>query len=116
MIMARTLSALFLALSLVLTSLAATVAQTRMAAAGVVCGPGGPMIVLDAQGLPVLDAEGSAIAAPDCPTCHIVVAVAAPHVTTPAVPATLTAVVTVAPVAQLSEGAPTAPRARAPPV
>ncbi|MEJ6393977.1 hypothetical protein V8J82_11960 [Gymnodinialimonas sp. 2305UL16-5] len=61
----------FLAIVLVVTSLAATIAQTRMVAAGVFCGPGSTAILLDATGLPILDAEGQAIAAPDCLACHL---------------------------------------------
>ncbi|HID68384.1 MAG TPA: hypothetical protein EYP31_09060 [Roseibacterium sp.] len=54
-----------------LTSLAAVMAETRMAAAGSFCGTGQPAILLDAAGLPLLDPDGVAIAAPDCPACHL---------------------------------------------
>lgn len=72
----RVLTSTFLALCLALTSLAAVVAETRMAAAGGYCGTGSPEILLDHAGLPLLDGEGAAIAAPDCPVCHLAYTVA----------------------------------------
>lgn len=67
-----------LALALVLSSLTAVVAQTRMAAAGDYCGTDTPQLLLDAAGLPLLDGTGNAIAAPDCPTCHLALAALTP--------------------------------------
>ena len=70
----RAVTSSLLALLLVLSSLAAVMAETRMAAAGGYCGLGQPSILLDATGLPLLDADGAAIAAPDCPVCHLATA------------------------------------------
>lgn len=67
----RILPSGLLALCLVLTSLAAVVAETRMAAAGGFCGSGSPRILLDDAGLPILDAQGEAIDTPDCGLCHL---------------------------------------------
>lgn len=67
-----------LILCLVFTSLGSVVAQTRMAAAGGYCGTGAPQILLDAAGLPLLDANGTAIAVADCPACCLVHALSAP--------------------------------------
>jgi hypothetical protein len=75
--MIRALIPSLLSLCLVLTSLGATVAQTRMAAAGGYCGTGAPQILLDPAGMPILDAEGSGVAAPECPACHLTLAVGA---------------------------------------
>ncbi len=81
--MIRLLIPLLLAASLVLSSLGAVVAQTRMAAAGGYCGTDAPQIVLDVRGLPILDADGAAIAAPDCPACTLVFALTStPRTTT----------------------------------
>ena len=77
----RVLSSSLLALCLVLTSLAAVVAETRWAAAGEYCGTGAPRILLDHAGLPLLDADGAAISAPDCTVCHLAFALATPSVT-----------------------------------
>ncbi|MBF9045352.1 hypothetical protein HKCCE4037_18595 [Rhodobacterales bacterium HKCCE4037] len=74
----RILPSGLLALCLVLTSLAAVVAETRMAAAGGFCGTGSPRILLDDAGLPILDAEGEAIASQDCGLCHLAIAEGAP--------------------------------------
>jgi hypothetical protein len=67
----RVLSSGLLALCLALTSLAAVVAETRMAAAGGYCGTGTAQILLDDAGLPVLDATGDAVAMAECPICHL---------------------------------------------
>lgn len=67
----RALISVPLALCLVLTSIAAVVAETRMAAAGGYCGTGAPQILLDQVGLPLLDGDGAAIAAPECSVCHL---------------------------------------------
>lgn len=64
----------FLAVCLVLSSLTAVVAQTRMVAADGYCGTNAPQLLLDASGLPHLDVEGKAVAAPDCPTCQLTLA------------------------------------------
>ena len=76
----RVLSSALLALCLVLTSVAAVVAETRMAAAGEYCGTGAPQILLDRAGLPLLDADGAAIVAPECSVCHLAFALATPSV------------------------------------
>ncbi len=68
----------FLALCLVLTSIAGVVAETRMAVAGGYCGTGAPQILLDQAGLPLLDGDGAAIAAPDCSICHLSLALTSP--------------------------------------
>lgn len=68
----------FLAVCLVLSSLTAVVAQTRMAAADGYCGTNAPQLLLDASGLPHLDADGHAVAAPDCPTCQLALAASFP--------------------------------------
>ncbi len=65
-----------LSLCLVLTSLAAVMAETRMAAAGGYCGAAAPQLLLDSAGLPILDADGEAVTAPDCPICHLSLALA----------------------------------------
>ncbi len=70
----RALLSTLLALSLVLTSTAAVVADTRMAAAGGFCGAAAPDILLDTVGLPQLDGDGQAVAGLDCPICHLSVA------------------------------------------
>ncbi|MEJ6389657.1 DUF2946 family protein [Gymnodinialimonas ulvae] len=77
----RVLPSGLLALCLALTSLAAIVAETRMAAAGGYCGTGAPQILLDDAGLPVLDGAGDAVALADCPVCHLAFALShpAPH-------------------------------------
>lgn len=69
--MLRRLLPLLLAIGLVTASLTGVVAQTRMAAAGGFCANGTPEVLLDQMGLPLLDADGNAIAAPDCPACHV---------------------------------------------
>jgi hypothetical protein len=66
-----------LALALVLGSLTAVVAQTRMAMAGGYCGIGTPELLLDSAGVPLLDGEGEAITAPECPACHLSLAATA---------------------------------------
>lgn len=113
--MIRVLVPIVLAISLVLSSLGAVVAQTRMATAGGYCGTGAPQIVLDALGLPILDADGAAIAAPDCPACTLTLAPAS-------APRPITFGTTLRPVAVAPQPSPflleTAPRthqARAPP-
>lgn len=73
----RVLISALVALCLVLTSLAAVVAETRMAAAGGYCGSDAPQILLNASGLPELDQNGQAIAALECPVCHLSVAMIA---------------------------------------
>ncbi|WP_341864066.1 hypothetical protein [Gymnodinialimonas sp. 57CJ19] len=70
----RVLLHTLLALALVLSGLTAVVAQTRMAISGGYCGLSAPSLLLDASGLPILDDDGAAIAAPDCPACHLTVA------------------------------------------
>lgn len=67
----RVLLHMLLALALVLSSLTAVVAETRMAISGGYCGLSAPALLLDASGLPILDDDGAAIAAPDCPACHL---------------------------------------------
>jgi hypothetical protein len=67
----RVLISALLALCLVLTGLGTVVAQTRMAMADGYCGADSLRIVLDAAGLPLLDGDGAAIEAPDCPACTI---------------------------------------------
>ncbi|MEX3014332.1 hypothetical protein [Gymnodinialimonas hymeniacidonis] len=67
----RLATSTLLALCLVLTSLAAVVAETRMAAAGGYCGTGAPQILLDSAGLPILDADGTAITPVECEICHL---------------------------------------------
>lgn len=67
----RLLASGLLSLCLVLTGLAATLAEARMAAAGGYCGSGHPEILLDRVGLPLFDGAGHAIAAPDCPLCAL---------------------------------------------
>ncbi|MBY4893218.1 hypothetical protein KUL25_10620 [Rhodobacteraceae bacterium N5(2021)] len=74
----RALLHMLLALSLVLSGLTSVVAETRMAAAGGYCGIGTPQLLLDAAGLPLLDADGTAVMAPDCPACHLTLAILAP--------------------------------------
>ncbi|GAB5448210.1 DUF2946 family protein [Gymnodinialimonas sp.] len=74
----RALLHMLLALALVLSGLTAVVAETRMAAAGGYCGTGAPDLLLDASGLPLLDADGQAIAAPECPACLLAFAALAP--------------------------------------
>lgn len=73
--MIRLVSTTLLALCLVLTSLSGVVAQTRMATTGAYCGTGAPQILLDASGLPVLDTDGAAIEAPECPLCTLAIAI-----------------------------------------
>ncbi len=111
------LPALLLALCFVLTGLAGVVAQARMAAAGGYCGTGAPQILLDQAGLPVLDAGGAAIAAPDCPVCHLPVALTGPDTTAPVHPHSLIAA-RFAPTARPLSPPPVrlAAQARAPPV
>jgi hypothetical protein len=105
-----------LAIALVLTGLAAVVGQTRMAAAGGYCGPGQTQLLLDAAGLPILDASGEAVSAPDCPACHLTVALGAlppeaPLLDSRASDVTVTAVPTLSPVLPLIGG-----KGRAPPL
>lgn len=69
---------LLLALSLLLGGVASVVAQTRMVAAGGYCGTDAPRLLLDAAGLPLLTDDGTALAAPECPACHVAVALLAP--------------------------------------
>ncbi len=69
--MHRLATSTLFALCLVLTSLAAVVAETRMAAAGGYCGTGAPQILLDQAGLPILDADGRAVSSAECPVCHL---------------------------------------------
>lgn len=85
----RTLISGLLTVCLVLTSLAAVVAETRMAAAGDFCGNGQPAILLDATGLPLLDTDGAAITAPDCPACHLALALSDPAKHGPVAPTIL---------------------------
>ncbi len=82
----RLLPTTFLALCLVLSSIASLVADTRMAVAGETCGAGSPSILLDAAGLPVLDADGAAVEAPDCASCHLLAGFALPSLSGPAAP------------------------------
>ena len=74
----RALCHMLLALALVLGNLTAVVAEARMAASGDYCGTGAPQVLLDAAGIPLLDANGTAIAAPECPACTISLAALAP--------------------------------------
>ncbi|QXT40705.1 DUF2946 family protein [Gymnodinialimonas ceratoperidinii] len=74
----RALIPTFIVFALVLTSLAAVVAQTRMAVAGGYCGTGAPILLLDRAGVPILDDAGEAVAAPECPACHLVLAATPP--------------------------------------
>ena len=77
----RALLHTLLAIALVLSSLTAVVAETRMAAAGGYCGTDTPQLLLDAAGLPLLDGTGTAITAPDCPTCHLALTALTPTAT-----------------------------------
>ncbi|WP_224815858.1 hypothetical protein [Hasllibacter sp. MH4015] len=114
--MMRLLLTGFLAACLTLTGLSAVVAQTRMAASGGYCGTDAPQILLDAAGLPVLDAGGETITAPDCPLCHLPVVLSAPGTAPSAPPETL---IGAAPAPATTDLAPRAVRltaqARAPP-
>ena len=73
----RALLSCLLALSLLSTGLAATLAEARMLVAGDFCGqgPSGGYLV-DHAGLPVLDGAGDPVAAPDCPLCTLASALA----------------------------------------
>ena len=114
--MLRLCLALALALSLVLTGIGGLVAQTRMLAAGEICGTGGARVLLDAAGLPMLDSAGEPIRAVDCLACHLQTPADVPGLATPAHPMRVTAALAAQGTAQAPlPAAPLPFQARAPP-